>query len=91
MLQAQTLANFYLAFDLDLAIVPVLNKVDLPAADPERTAEDVHTAFDLPAESCIRASAKTGVGIDDVLRAVVQRVPPPQVLPPPQNETDIDK
>lgn len=78
-MQAQTLANFYLAFDLDLAIVPVLNKVDLPAADPDRVAEDVHSAFDLTPDSCIRASAKTGVGIDDVLQAVVERVPPPQV------------
>jgi translation elongation factor EF-4 len=80
-MQAQTLANFYLAFDLDLAIVPVLNKVDLPAADPDRTAAEVQAAFDLPAESCVRTSAKTGVGIDEVLTAIVERIPPPQVPP----------
>lgn len=77
--QAQTLANFYLAFELDLTIVPVLNKIDLPAADPARTAADVQAAFDMPEESCIHASAKTGLGIENVLKAVVERVPPPQV------------
>lgn len=77
-MQAQTVANFYLAFDLDLEIVPVLNKIDLPAADPDRVAADVEAAFDLPAASIIRASAKAGLGIEDVLAAVVERVPPPQ-------------
>lgn len=77
-MQAQTVANFYLAFDLDLEIVPVLNKIDLPAADPDRVADDIEAAFDLPVASIVRASAKSGIGIDDVLTAVVERVPPPQ-------------
>lgn len=71
------MANFYLAFDLDLAVVPVLNKIDLPAADPERVAADIESAFDLPAETTVCASAKSGIGIDEVLAAVVERVPPP--------------
>jgi translation factor GUF1, mitochondrial len=76
-LQAQTVANFYLAFDLDLAIIPVLNKVDLPAADPPRVAADIATAFDLPEASVLQCSAKAGTGIEPLLRAVVERIPPP--------------
>lgn len=76
-MQAQTVANFYSAFELDLAVVPVINKVDLPAADPDRVASEIESAFDLPASSSIRCSAKAGIGVDDVLRAVVREVPPP--------------
>ena len=75
--QAQTVANFYAAFELDLAIIPVINKIDLPAADPDRVAAEIESAFDLPADTNIRCSAKAGVGIDEVLRAVVRDVPPP--------------
>lgn len=81
-MQAQTVANFYLAFELNLEIVPVLNKIDLPAADPERVAADIETAFDLPADSVIQASAKSGLGIEDVLAAIVERVPQPHSTKP---------
>lgn len=76
-LQAQTVANFYLAFELDLAVVPVINKVDLPAADAARVAGEVEAAFDLPAAGAVRCSAKSGLGVADVLAAVVERMPAP--------------
>ena len=76
-LQAQTVANFYLAFELDLAVVPVINKVDLPAADPARVAAEIEAAFDLPAASAVHCSAKSGLGVADVLAAVVERMPAP--------------
>jgi GTP-binding protein LepA len=76
-MQAQTLANTYLALDNNLEIVPVLNKIDLPAADPDRVAAEVSDLFGLdPAEIC-KVSAKTGEGIVDVLEAIVSRIPPP--------------
>ncbi|ORZ35714.1 P-loop containing nucleoside triphosphate hydrolase protein [Catenaria anguillulae PL171] len=70
-IQAQTVANFYLAFGLDLAIVPVLNKVDLPAADPERVKEQIATAFELPVDNMLQISGKTGLNCEQVLDAVV--------------------
>ena len=75
--EAQTLANLYLALEADLEIVPVINKIDLPAADPERVAEEVAELLGVPAESVIAVSAKAGTNTAAVLQAVVERVPPP--------------
>jgi len=77
-IQAQTVANFFLAFEQDLAIVPVLNKIDMPAAEPERVAEQLKEAFDVPPGDCLLVSAKAGTGLPAVLEAVVERMPPPQ-------------
>eukprot|EP00041_Stephanoeca_diplocostata_P016969 m.337148 g.337148 ORF g.337148 m.337148 type:complete len:664 (+) comp20544_c0_seq1:163-2154(+) len=78
-IQAQTLANFYLAFERNLTIIPVINKVDLPHAEVERVTNELVNAFDIDPDEIIQVSAKTGVGIDDVLTAIVDRVPPPPV------------
>src|SRR5210317_1758172 len=75
--EAQTLANVYQAIDADHEIVPVLNKIDLPAAEPERVQAQIEDVIGLPADDAIPASAKTGVGIGDILEAVVTRMPPP--------------
>ncbi|RJQ42772.1 MAG: elongation factor 4 [Gaiellales bacterium] len=76
-MQAQTLANTYLALDNNLEIVPVLNKIDLPAADPERVAGEVSDLFGLDPNEVCKVSAKTGEGVVDVLEAIVGRIPPP--------------
>jgi GTP-binding protein LepA len=76
--EAQTLANVYLALDNALEIVPVLNKIDLPSADPEGVKKQIEDVIGLPADDAVMASAKTGVGIHEVLEAVVKRVPPPK-------------
>jgi GTP-binding protein LepA len=76
--EAQTLANVYLALEQDLEIVPVLNKVDLPSADPERVAAEIESVIGLDAHDAVRASAKTGLGIEEILEQVVRRVPPPR-------------
>lgn len=76
--EAQTLANVYQAIDNNHEIVPVLNKVDLPAADPERVKEQIEDVIGLDASDAILVSAKTGVGVPDVLEALVHRLPPPQ-------------
>ena len=76
-IEAQTLANVYLALDNDLEIIPVINKIDLPAADPERVALEVEDVIGLPAEDVVLASAKNGIGIEDVLEKIVQDVPAP--------------
>ncbi|KNE68736.1 GTP-binding protein LepA [Allomyces macrogynus ATCC 38327] len=76
-IQAQTVANFYLAFGQDLEIVPILNKVDLPAADPERIAKQIETAFELPTDNILQISAKTGLGCDAILDRVIEAIPPP--------------
>lgn len=75
--QAQTMANFYLAFEQDLTIVPVINKIDLPTANVERVSAELNKLFDFRAEECILASAKSGIGITDILDAVVERIPAP--------------
>ncbi len=75
--QAQTLANTYLALDNNLEIVPVLNKIDLPAADPDRVAAEVTELFGASADEILRVSAKTGEGVEAVLEAIVSRIPPP--------------
>ncbi len=77
-IQAQTLANVYLALEHDLAIIPVINKIDLDVADPQRVAEEVQNAFGFRPEEVILASGKVGTGIDQVLEAIVERIPPPK-------------
>ncbi|XP_037531366.1 translation factor Guf1, mitochondrial [Nematolebias whitei] len=76
-IQAQTVANFYLAFEAQLTIIPVINKIDLKNADPERVASQIEKAFDIPKEECIKISAKLGTNVEKVLQAVIDRVPPP--------------
>jgi len=76
--EAQTLANVYQAIDNDHEIVPVLNKVDLPAAEPERVRQQIEDVIGIDASEAVLASAKTGLGIQDVLEAVVARLPPPK-------------
>ena len=76
--EAQTLANVYQALDLDLEIVPVLNKIDLPAAEPDRVKQQIEDVIGLDASEAILASGKTGDGIDDLLEAIVTRLPPPK-------------
>jgi len=75
--EAQTVANLYLALEYDLEIVPVINKIDLPAADPERIREEIDADLGLDPFEAVECSAKTGQGIDDVLEAIVTRLPPP--------------
>ncbi len=75
--EAQTVANFFLALEHDHVIIPVINKIDLPSARPEEVAMEIEETFDIPAEECIFASGKTGEGVDEVLEAIVQRIPPP--------------
>ncbi len=75
--EAQTLANVYMALDHGLEIVPVINKIDLPGADVERTREQIEKVIGLDASDALLTSAKEGIGIDEVLEAVVMRIPPP--------------
>ncbi|MEO1552815.1 MAG: translation elongation factor 4 [Pseudomonadota bacterium] len=82
--EAQTLANVYQAIDQDHEIVPVLNKIDLPAADPDRVKEQIEDIIGLDASDAVEISAKTGLGIEDVLEAIVERLPAP-------NQGEIDK
>ena len=76
--EAQTLANVYQAIDVDHEIVPVLNKIDLPAAEPERVRAQIEDVIGLDASDAIEASAKSGIGIEDVLEALVTRLPAPE-------------
>jgi GTP-binding protein LepA len=75
--EAQTLANAHLAADARLEIIPVLNKIDLPGAEPERVKEQIEHVIGIDASNAILASAKQGIGIDEILEAIVQRIPPP--------------
>lgn len=75
--EAQTLANVYLALDNNLEIIPVLNKIDLPSAEPDRVAAEIEEVVGLDCSDIIQASAKAGIGVDDILEAIVQQVPPP--------------
>ena len=79
--EAQTLANFYLARKHSLAIIPVINKIDLPQAQPEETSEQIEHVLHLPRETHLKVSAKQGLGVEEVLEAIVARVPPPQGEP----------
>ncbi len=77
-IEAQTLANVYLALEHDLTIIPVINKIDLPGAQPQHVAQEIEDVIGLPKEEVIFASAKEGIGVRDILEAVIERVPPPQ-------------
>lgn len=76
--EAQTLANVYLALEHDLEIVPVINKIDLPSAEPERVKEEIEDSIGLDTSAAVLASAKTGIGIKEILDAVVTYIPPPE-------------
>ncbi|MDH2926685.1 elongation factor 4 [Lonepinella koalarum] len=76
--EAQTLANCYTALDMNLEVVPILNKIDLPAAEPERVAEEIEDIVGIDAIEAVRCSAKTGVGIEDVLEEIVAKIPAPE-------------
>jgi GTP-binding protein LepA len=80
-IEAQTLANFYLATEAKLEIIPVINKIDLPAADPDSVIRDVEDTLLIEKERCIKASAKEGIGIREILEAIVRLVPPPKGSP----------
>ncbi len=77
-IQAQTISNLYLALENDLEIIPVLNKVDLPSANPEEVTDDIVDLLGCKAEEVIPASAKTGIGIDEILEAIIERIPAPK-------------
>ena len=77
-IEAQTLANVYQAIDAGHEIVPVLNKVDLPAAEPERVRQQIEDVIGLDASDAVEISAKTGLNIEGVLEALVRRLPPPK-------------
>ncbi len=76
--EAQTLANVYLALDNNLEIIPVINKIDLPSADPERVQQEIEDVIGLDASEAVLASAKAGIGIEDILEQVVEKVPAPE-------------
>ena len=74
-MQAQTLANFYLAFELDLPIIPVINKIDLKFAQPDVVCQRMENLFDVKPEEVIKISAKKGTGVDKVLDAIINQIP----------------
>jgi len=80
-IEAQTLANLYLALEADLAIIPVINKIDLPSAEPERVKQEVEDVIGLPKEDSILASAKEGTGTQEILEAIIKQMPPPKGQP----------
>ncbi|MFT5248343.1 MAG: GTP-binding protein LepA [bacterium] len=77
-IQAQTISNLYLALENDLEIIPVLNKIDLPSANPEEVTDDIVSLLGCKAEDVIPASAKTGIGIEEILSAIIERIPHPE-------------
>ncbi|MFA7446286.1 MAG: GTP-binding protein, partial [Flavobacteriaceae bacterium] len=80
-IQAQTISNLYLALENDLEIIPVLNKVDLPSANPEEVSDDIVDLLGCKLEDIIHASGKTGFGVDKILEAVIERIPAPKGNP----------
>ena len=76
--EAQSVANCYTAMDLDLEVIPVLNKIDLPAADPDRVASEIEDVIGIDATNALHVSAKTGVGVEELLEQIVELVPPPK-------------
>src|SRR5256712_5009149 len=76
--EAQTVANCYTAIEQGVEVVPVLNKIDLPSANPERVIQEIEDVIGIEAKDAVRASAKTGEGVDDILEAVILRIPPPR-------------
>ena len=81
--EAQTLANVNLAFNHDLTVIPVINKIDLPSADPQRVKEEMEETLTIEGSECLLASAKRGDGIEEILEAIVKRIPPPSGNPQP--------
>ena len=79
-IEAQTMANFYLALEHDLEIIPVINKIDLPSADPKRILEEIEMILGIPEADCYMCSAKTGEGVSDILEAIVKKCPQPKIL-----------
>ncbi|MDP5135247.1 translation elongation factor 4 [Rheinheimera baltica] len=79
--EAQTVANCYTALDMNLEVIPVLNKIDLPQAEPERVAQEVEDIIGIEAMGAVQCSAKTGLGIKDVLETIVKKIPPPEGEP----------
>lgn len=79
-IEAQTLANVYLAIENDLEILPVLNKIDLPAANPEKVKQEIEEVIGIPTDNAVMVSAKSGIGIDDLLEAIVQNIPEPKEM-----------
>ena len=77
-MEAQTVANCYTALDLGVEVLPVLNKMDLPQADPDNAKAEVEDVIGIDASEAIPISAKTGMGIDDVLEQIVAKIPPPR-------------
>lgn len=77
-IQAQTISNLYLALENDLEIIPILNKIDLPSANPEEVSDDIIDLLGCDKEDIIRASGKTGIGVEDILAAIIERIPPPE-------------
>jgi GTP-binding protein LepA len=77
-IEAQTLANLYLAVEADLAIIPVINKIDLPSAEPDKVKQEVEDVIGIPQEESILASAKEGIGTQDILEAIIKQIPPPK-------------
>src|SRR4051794_21614914 len=77
-IEAQTLANVHLALAQNLVIIPVLNKIDLPSAQPDVVIEELENVLAIPREEVLKVSAKEGTGVGDVLEAIVQRIPPPK-------------
>ncbi|MCS7284885.1 MAG: GTP-binding protein, partial [Hydrogenobacter thermophilus] len=77
-IEAQTVANFWKAVEQDLVIVPVINKIDLPSAEPDRVKRQVQDVLGLPSEDVLLVSAKEGIGIEELLEAIVKRIPPPK-------------
>ena len=78
--EAQTLANVYLALDHDLEIIPVINKIDLPNADPDHVSQEIEDVIGIDASEAILASAKQGIGIEEILEQIVEKVPPPKAI-----------
>ncbi|XP_055967424.1 translation factor GUF1, mitochondrial isoform X2 [Sorex fumeus] len=74
-IQAQTVANFFLAFEAQLSIIPVINKIDLKNADPKRVEKQIEKVFDIPGDECIKISAKLGTNVESILQAVIERIP----------------
>ncbi|BAK76399.1 GTP-binding protein LepA [Pseudogulbenkiania sp. NH8B] len=79
--EAQTVANCYTAIELGVEVVPVLNKIDLPAAEPERVSQEIEDIIGIEAIDAVRASAKSGIGIEDILETVISKIPPPEGNP----------
>ena len=80
-IQAQTISNLYLALENDLEIIPILNKVDLPSANPEEVTDDIVDLLGCDPEEVIHASGKTGLGIENILEAIIERIPAPKGSP----------